>query len=85
MVGNEDTDIAVFQSPHDMLDVFHGNRVDTGKRLIEHNELRIDSQTAGNLRTSALTTRETVSLVLPHLVESELADQTLQFVELLLV
>ena len=33
VVGNQDTNILVLQFPHDLLNVFYGNRVDTGKRL----------------------------------------------------
>lgn len=82
MVGDEDADVAVLQSPHDMLDVLHGNRVDTGKWLVEHDELRVDGQATGYLRTTALTTRQTVTLVLAHLLQAELGDKALQLVQL---
>ncbi len=68
-----------------MLDVLHGNRVDTGKWLVEHDELRVDGQATGYLRTTALTTRQTVTLVLAHLLQAELCDKALQLVQLLLV
>ena len=42
VVGDENADVAVFQLPDDVLDVFHGNRVDSGKGLVEHDELRFD-------------------------------------------
>ena len=84
VVGDEDTDVAVFQFPDNLLDVAHGNRVDAGERLVEHDELRADGQTAGNLRPSALTSRQLVALVLAHLLEAELGDEALQLLELLL-
>ena len=84
MVGDEDTDIQVFQFPHDKLDILHGDGIDTGKRFIEHNEFRFDGQTTGDLRPSALTTRELITLVLTYLLQTKLGDQALQFLHLIL-
>ena len=84
MVGDEDADVAVFQAPDDMLDVLHGDGVDTGERLVEHDELRLDGQTAGYLRTAPLTTAELVAEVLAHLAETELLDKLLQLLLLVL-
>ncbi len=56
MVGNKNTDIFVFQLPDNLLDILHRNRVYTGKRFIQHDKFRIDSQTTGNLRTATFTT-----------------------------
>ena len=64
VVGDEDTDVAVFQSPHHMLYLLDGNRVDTGKRLVEHDELRVDGQTTRNLGASTFATRKLVAKVL---------------------
>ena len=80
VVGNQDTDIPVFQVPDDVLDVFNGNRVNASERFVEHDKLRIDSQAAGNLCTTALTTRQLVTIVLAHLVQTELCQQFLQLV-----
>ena len=74
----------LFHMPFYSLQV-HGNRVDTGKWLVEHDELRVDGQATGYLRTTALTTRQTVTLVLAHLLQAELGDKALQLVQLLLV
>ena len=82
MVGDEDTYVAVFQSPHDVLDVFHGDGVHTGEGLVEHDKFRVDGQAARNLRASALTSREAVSHVLAHLLQSELGNEAFQLVEL---
>ena len=57
-----------------MLDIFHSNGVDTRKRLVKHDKFRLNGQTAGNLRTTALTTRQLVTLVLAHFLQTELAD-----------
>ena len=37
-----------------MLDILYGNRIYSCKRFIQHNELRVDSQTTRNLRTTTL-------------------------------
>lgn len=78
VVGYEDTDVAVFESPHHMLYLFDGNRVDAGKRLVEHDELRVDSETACNLRASTLATRQLVAKVLAHLAKIEVGNKLLQ-------
>jgi hypothetical protein len=51
VVGNEDTDILVFEFGYNSLYVLNGNGVNTGKRFIEQDELRIYCQGAGNLGT----------------------------------
>ena len=68
-----------------MLDILHGDRVDAGERLVEHDELRVDGQTAGYLGAAALTTRQTVTLVLAHLLQTELGDEALELIQLLLM
>ena len=55
VVGDKDTDIFLFQTIDYLLDILNGNRVYSGKRLIKHDKLGIDSQTAGYLRATALT------------------------------
>ena len=52
MVCNQNTDILVFQLPDNVLDIFHGNRVYSGKRFVKHDKFRVDSQTAGNFCTA---------------------------------
>ena len=82
MVGDENADVPVFQFPHNLLDILHGNGVDTGEGLVEHDELRFDGQATRNLRASALTTRELVTLVFTHLTQAELLDQFLKLLQL---
>ena len=55
VVGDQDADVAVFQLPHNMLDVFHRDGIDTGKWFVEHDEFGVNGQTAGYLCASALT------------------------------
>ena len=54
VVGDEDADVAVFQFPHHILYVFHGDRVHACKRLIEHDELWVDGKASGYLASSSL-------------------------------
>ena len=84
MVGNQNTDVAIFQLPHNVLDILHGNRVNASKGLVEHDEFRFNGQTARNLRSTTLTTRQLVTFVLAHLFQAELLDQRLQLLCLIL-
>ena len=85
MVGNQDADVAVLQTPHDVLDILYGDGVYAGKGLIEHDKLGVDGQASGYLRAAALASRELVALVAAHLAQTELLDQALQLLQLLLV
>ena len=78
MVGDEDTDILVFEPPYNILYLLHGDRIDTGKRLVQHHELRLDCQTPCNLGTPSLTSAQTVAKVFAHVRQVELFDQALQ-------
>ena len=84
VVGYEDTDVAVFESPHHMLYLFDGNRVDTSKGFVEHDELRVDSKTACYLRTTAFATRQLVAKILAYLAQIEVGNEFFELVELLL-
>ena len=67
MVSDEDADILVAKLSYDALNILHSDRVDTSERLVKHNELRVNGQTAGDLSTTTLTTRETVTCVRTYL------------------
>ena len=54
MVRDQNTDSVVAQLTDDALNRLHGDRVDAGKRLIEHDDPRIRYQAPGNLEPSAL-------------------------------
>ena len=54
MIRNKDTNIALFEVRHNVLDILYGDGIDAGKGLIEHDKTRIDSQTACYLHTSTL-------------------------------
>ena len=67
MVGDEDTDILVAKLSYDALNILHSDRVDTSERLVKHDELRVNGQTASDLSTTTLTTREAVTCVRTYL------------------
>ena len=83
VVGDKDTDILLLQLIHNALNIFHRDRVDTGKRLVEHNESRIDGEATRNFATATLTTRQAVTQVFPHLLQVEFIEQILQFLSLI--
>ena len=85
MVGNEDTDILLFQLVDNRLNIFHGNGIDTGKGFVEHNELGADGQTAGYLGTPPLATRQLVAQVLAHLLQTKFGNEALQLLALVLL
>ncbi len=66
VVGNEYANVAVLQLPDNLLNVADGNGVDTGKRLVEHDKLRIYGQTTRYLCTAAFTTGKAVTGILAH-------------------
>ena len=83
VIGNENAYVTIFQAPHNVLNILHSNRVYARKRLVEHDEFRVDGKATCYLRTAAFASRKLVALVLSHLVQTELTDETLQFLELL--
>ena len=67
MVSDEDADILVAKLSYDALNILHSDRVNTSERLVKHDELRVNGQTASDLSTTALTTREAVACVRTYL------------------
>ena len=67
-----------------MLYLLDGNRVDTSKGFVEHDELRVDGKTACYLRTTAFATRQLVAKILAHLAQIEVGNKFLQLLKLLL-
>ena len=70
---------------YDALNILHSDRVDTSERLVKHDELRVNGQTASDLSTTALTTREAVTSVRTDFFQSELSDELLKTCLLLLL
>ena len=61
-----------------MLDIFHCNRVHTGKWLIQQNEFWVQSKCAGNLASASLAAGELNSVAFANLLQAELAYEPLQ-------
>ena len=85
MVGDEDSYILVFQPVDHRLNLLHGNRVDSGKGFVQHDEFGADGQTSRYLRAPPLSSGESVSEIFAHLLQTELIYQRLQFLMLLLL
>ncbi len=56
VVGDEDTDVPVFEPGHHGLNIFYGDGVNTGKGLIQEDEFGVYGQCTGDFRTAAFTT-----------------------------
>ena len=84
MVGDKNTDITVFQSPYDMLNILYSYRVYTSKRFIKHDELWVDGKASCNLCTSTLTSGKLITFVLTHFLQAKLVEQTFQTFQALL-
>ncbi len=78
MVGDDDSDIAIFQFGDNVLDVLDGDRVDSGEWLIEEDEFRVDGEGAGDFAAAALTSGKLDAEALADLVEVEFINQGLE-------
>ena len=85
VVGDNNADILVFEGCHDALDILHRNRVYARKWLVEQDKRRVDSDSTSNLGTTALTTRELVTVALAYLLQAELLDKRLGTLTLILL
>ena len=85
MVGDDYADILLFERCDDTLNILHCDRIDSGERLVEQNERRVDGDGSRNLRTATLATGELVTVTLAHLLQAELLDERLQAVTLILL
>ena len=85
MVGDENAYILVLKLIDYRLDILDGNRVDAGERFVEHNETRIDSETAGDLGSASFAAGKLVAEVLAYFLETEFGNKTLELVALLLL
>src|SRR5690606_24152732 len=74
VVSDQDSDISGFQFGYDSLDFFYSDGVNTCKRFIQENKVRVCGQCSGNLRSSTLTTRQEVTTILADAVQTELSQ-----------
>src|SRR5436190_2832138 len=75
MVGNEYSNVLKLQPRHYSLNVLNSNRVNTGKRLVKQNKLRIDSKRTRNLSTPTLPSAQHIPGTLPHMCKPEFLQQ----------
>ena len=85
MVGDYDSDILVLEFRYDLLDVLHGNRVDSCERFVQKNEFRVDCQRTCDLAATTLTTGELDSLALADFMKIELIQKVFQTLQPLLL
>ncbi len=85
MVSDKDADIFFLETIDNSLDIFNGDRIDTGKWFVEHYELWVDGKTACNLSASSLTSGKLVAKILPHLLKTELSNQAFELFFLILL
>ena len=76
VVGEQDAQVVLLGQSADLeLDLRHGLGVDAGERLVEHDELRLGDQAAGDFQTPALAAGDPIGLRLADLLEAELGQQ----------
>ena len=78
MVGDDDSDVLVLQLGDDVLDVLHGDRIDSRERLVQEDELRVDREGAGYFAAAPFTSGELDSETLADLREVEFVYQVLK-------
>ena len=83
MVGNENADILFHQTGHDRLNIVHSNRIDAGKRFVQHDKLRTDGQAASNFRTTTFTSGQTIAQVFTHFIQVKFSNEAFHFLALL--
>ncbi len=70
VVGKQHADPLLGEINSDALDLIDRNRIDTGERFIEKEELGLDSQGAGNLCPTALPAGQGVGLLFTQVSDS---------------
>ena len=75
VVGDQHANAARLQKTDDALDLDDGNRVDTGKGLVQQDEARLRGQGAGNLDAPALTARQRQRRRLAQVLHAQLLQQ----------
>src|SRR5205823_2124914 len=70
--------------PDDLLQILHGQRIDSREWLVEQYKGRLQGQRPGNFQATALATGKRVSLALSNGFEAHLHQQFLQTITLLL-
>ena len=84
MVGNENADVFLFQFVNNFLNVFNGNRVDSCKGFVEHDELWVYGEAPCNLGSTTLATRKAVSEVVSYFLKIKFFDKAFKLFALIL-
>src|SRR5690606_39688172 len=69
MIGNQDSDIFIYQTAYNFLNIFNGNRIYSGKRFIQKNKIRACCKTPCNFSSSSFATGKQVAPVFPDMLE----------------
>jgi hypothetical protein len=75
VVGDQHADAAFLEVKDDLLNVSDGDRIDSGKRLVEQHELRRHHQRTGDFDAAPLTPRQRVGRGLGERRQTELGEQ----------
>ena len=78
VVGYEDPDPSPAQIENDLTNVIDRERVDTRKRFIKENELRVACKTASDLDPTSLPARKTVAANPTNMCHAEFLEQFFQ-------
>ena len=78
VVGDKNTDVAVLEMGDDVLNVLHGDGVDTGKRLVEEEELGVVGQCASYLGAAAFATGKLDAFAAANLLKTKFGDEGLE-------
>src|SRR5581483_9326986 len=77
VIRYDDADAAALQVRNDALQLENLNRIDTRKRLVEQNEMRLQDQRSCDLDAAPLAAREHIPLAVAHGFEAHVVDQVL--------
>ena len=78
MVGDQDTDTALFQVRNDGLNIGNRDRVNAGERFVEKDEVRLDGKAARDLHAAALPARQLAAFAFPNVLYVKFLQKALQ-------
>ena len=78
MVCDEDAEAHVAELTNVLLDLVHHEWVGAAKRLVEHDELGVHDEGAGDLEAAALAARERHRFLFPEMSKLDFGEEILQ-------
>src|SRR2546421_3900932 len=75
MISNQDPDAAAAQVDEYTLNIVAGLGIDSGKRFVQENELRLSRQRASNFSTPAFASGQGIAAGVAHVFDAELLKQ----------